>query len=97
MADAVLMDHLDRTQVYVVRENTLDMQVHLITFWSEAKNRWVQEYADAVPAEIVAAMSSANRAIVMRAARANLGFDCVGKGAHGACGGSCGDCNDCTC
>lgn len=98
MAESVLMDHLDRSQVYVVRENTLDMQVHLITFWSEAKNRWVQEYADGIAPEIVAAMSPANRAIVMRAARANLGLECAGKGAHGACaGGNCNDCTSCNC
>lgn len=94
------MDNLDRSRVYVVRENTLDMAVHLITFWSERRNRWVQEYADCVPAEALAKMSPANRAIVMRAARANLGFDCE-KSDNGSCGsckgGSCTDCSSCEC
>lgn len=92
-----MMDNLDRNQVYVVRENTLDMAVHLITFWSATKNRWQQEYADAVPADILAAMTPANRAIVMRAARANLGLDCE-KSAHGTCNhGNCTDCSGCDC
>lgn len=104
MAEEVLeMDNLDRACVYIVRENTLDMAVHLATFWSETKNRWVQEYADAVAPEILEKMTPANRAIVMRAARANLGLDCEkSKGAHGACGatcsgGNCSDCSSCSC
>ncbi len=96
--EALNLDNLDRTRVYVVRENTLDMAVHLVTFWHEAKNRWAQEYADCVAPEIMAKLSPENRAIVMRAARANLGLECE-KSAKSGCsscqGGSCSDCSSC--
>jgi len=96
MSEALSLDNMDRTRVYIVRENTLDMAVHLATFWSERKNRWVQEYADCVPAVEMAKMTPENRAIVMKAARANLGIECTpGKGA--CSGGGCSDCSSCSC
>jgi len=69
-----MLEDEDRGRVVIIGEGTLDTVIYLARFWSVQKQRWVQEYADAVPEAELRAMTGENRAKVMKAGFKNLGM-----------------------
>jgi hypothetical protein len=74
-------------RVELVAENTGEVRVYLVQYWSSTKQRRVREYADAVPEVDLAEMSPFDRVRVRHYAHQNLHATADARCTPTACAG----------